>query len=149
VKPRFPLRGKFIALAVANLAVLGLLLNYAAGMALVAALLTAAALLGTGAQWNDASMSIAIALASGAVYALWFGMASLLGARGGGRRWALALDLLLGAGSSYLAVPWPRAHIRNLLGGAPALELSQAGAWFALTLIGLLGMSYGTSRTPE
>ncbi len=132
-----------------RVALLGLLLTFAACMALVAVLLTTAALLGVHASLADWGMSVAVALLAGFVYALWFGVASLLGRRGGGRRWALALDLLFGAGSSFLAAPWPRAQIRNLLGGAPALELSQAGAWFALTLIGVLSLALSAARTPE
>lgn len=132
-----------------RLAVLGLLLTSVACMALVAVLLTMCALLGARASAGDVALSGGIAIVAGAVYAAWFGWASMLGARGGGRRWALVLDLLFGAGSSFMAAPWPRAHIRNLLGGEPALELSQAGAWFALTLIGLLSVSYSASRTLE
>jgi hypothetical protein len=33
--------------------------------------------------------------------------------------------------------PWPKGHIRNLLGGGAVLELSQLGA-----LLALLGMSF-------
>jgi hypothetical protein len=130
-------------------AVLGLLATLAACMALVAALLTCAALLGSRTSLADWGMSIGIALVAGAAYASCFGVASLVGMRGGGRRWALALDLLFGAGSSSWAAPWPRAHIRNLLGGEPALDLTQAGAWFALAMIGVLGLTLCALRTPE
>ena len=56
------------------------------------------------------------------MYALYFGAASLLGKRGGGRKWALIIDFVLGAGSSALAAPWPRGHVRNLLGGEPVVD---------------------------
>lgn len=62
--------------------------------------------------------------------------ASAFGRRGRGRGWLLAADFLLGAGSSLFAAPWPKGHVRNLLGGVPVLELSQPTA---------LGMLVGTS----
>ncbi|HEY4102488.1 MAG TPA: hypothetical protein VGM44_01310 [Polyangiaceae bacterium] len=87
---------------------------------------------------SDLRASAALGVGVGAIYALFFAAASLLGKRGGGRKWALILDFVLGAGSSLLALPFPRGHARNLLGGAPVLELSQGGAGIALALIGCL-----------
>ena len=135
-------------------ALLGVLLVSAVGTALGGALLTLAALLGShsphaGNFGGDLGVSLAIAALSGAVYAVWFGAASLLGKRGGGRRWALILDFLLGAGSSALAAPWPRGHARNLLGGAPVLDLSQSGAWLALLVIGSASVALSVARTPS
>src|SRR6201986_4566416 len=83
----------------------------------------------------DAARSVVIALGAGAAYAVWFGAASLVGKRGGGRKWALILDFTLGAGSSVLALPFPRGHARNLLGGEPVLDIPQWAAWVALILI--------------
>ncbi len=91
-------------------ALLGLLLGSALCSAFAGALLTVAALLGASAA-NSSSLaselraSVGIALLAGAVYALYFGAASLLGKRGGGRKWALILDFVLGAGNSALAAP--------------------------------------------
>ncbi len=136
--------------------VLGLLLGSGLCLALACALLTAAGLLGahgpslsSGAFARDFRVSVAIALLAGEVYALWFGLASLFGKRGGGRKWALVVDFLLGAGSSLLAVPWPRAHVRNLLGGTPVLDFSQASAWLALAIIGVMSLTLSALRTPE
>ncbi|HWZ91311.1 MAG TPA: hypothetical protein VNW92_20760 [Polyangiaceae bacterium] len=131
---------------------LGVLLTSAAWMAIASALLTALALLGAHSLHDsdlarDLRSSVGIALVSGAVYALWFGAASLIGKRGGGRKWALILDFVLGAGSSALAAPWPRAHARNLLGGAPVLEMSQGGAWLALIVIGVASVALSVRRT--
>lgn len=134
--------------------VLGLLLGSALAMALTAALLTAAALLGaraatSNAFLHDLRISVGIALLSGAVYALWFGMASLFGKRGGARQCALIVDFLLGASSSLLALPLPRGHVRNLLGGTPVYEFSQASAWLALGIIAVSCLTLSALRTPD
>jgi hypothetical protein len=131
---------------------LGVLLTSAAWMAIASALLTLTALLGAhslhdGNFGSDLRASLVIAAVSGAVYALWFGAASLIGKRGGGRKWALILDFILGSGSSALAAPWPRAHARNLLGGTPVLDMSQSGAWLALIVIGVASVALSVRRT--
>jgi hypothetical protein len=120
----------------------------------VGALLSVAALLGAHAPsaaslGADVRASTGIALLAGAVYALYFGAASLLGKRGGGRKWALIIDFVLGAGGSALAAPWPRGHLRNLLGGEPVVDLSQANAWFALGAIGVVCVALSVLRTAE
>ena len=84
----------------------------------------------------DAWTSLTIGIVSGPVYVGALVGASALGRRGQGRTWLLAADFLLGAGDSFLAFPWPKGHIRNLLGGSSVLELSQLGA-----LIAVLGTS--------
>jgi hypothetical protein len=135
-------------------ALLGVLLTSAACMALGSMVLALAALFGSGSASashfaSDVGMTLSIAALSGAVYALWLGAASLFGKRGGGRKWALILDFVLGAGRSVLAVPWPRGHARNLLGGAPVLALSQSGAWLALCLLGVGSIAVSVRRTPS
>jgi hypothetical protein len=137
-----------------RLLVLGLLLGSALCMALATALLTTLALLGarapsSSAFFQDLRVSVAISLLAGAVYALWFGAASLLGKRGGGRKCALIVDFFLGASSSLLAVPLPRGHVRNLLGGTPVADFSQASAWLALGVIGVMGLTVSALRTRE
>jgi hypothetical protein len=135
-------------------ALFGLLLASALCTAFASALLTVAALLGAHAPHSpslgsDLRTSVGISLIAGAVYALYFGAASLLGKRGGGRKWALIIDFVLGAGGSALAVPWPRGHVRNLLGGEPVIELSQPSAWVALTVIGVACAALSVGRTAE
>ena len=134
-------------------ALLGVLLGSALYMGLASALLTFCALLGahaTGpALTNDLRVSLGIAFLAGAVYVLWFSAASRLGRRGGGRKWALVLDFLLGAGASALAAPWPRGHLRNLLGGAPVLGLSQPSAWLALSVIAGVSLLLCFVATPD
>jgi hypothetical protein len=85
----------------------------------------------------DALASLWIGAVSGVAYVAAFVGASAVGRRGQGRAWLLAADFLLGAGDSFLAFPWPKGHVRNLLGGDAVLELSQLGA-----LLALLGTSF-------
>lgn len=135
-------------------ALLGVLLASALCCAVCGALLTVSALLGahgphSATLLSDLRASVGIALIAGVVYALYFGAASLFGKRAAGRKWALVIDWLFGAGGSALAAPWPRGHVRNLLGGAPVLDLTQASAWFALALIGLACAMLSVARTAE
>jgi hypothetical protein len=135
-------------------ALVGVLLASALCSACGGALITVAALLGAHAPHStslafDLRASVGIALIAGTVYALYFGAASLLGKRGGGRKWALIIDFLLGAGGSALAAPWPRGHVRNLLGGEPVSDLSQASAWLALGAIGVACLLLSVLKTAE
>jgi hypothetical protein len=95
---------------------------------------------------TDAAMSIWIGLISGAAYVAAFTGASAVGRRGQGRTWLLVADFLLGAGDSFLAFPWPKGHVRNLLGGASVLELSQLGALLALLGTSFAFLCWGTLR---
>ena len=135
-------------------ALLGLLLASAVTMALLSALLTVVALLGARLPtdpglYRELRSSLGIALLAGSVYALWFAAAAAFGQRGGGRKWALIFDFVFGAGSSALALPWPRAHVRNLLGGEPPVGWSQGSAWLALTVIAVLCVGLSVARAPE
>lgn len=65
-----------------------------------------------------------------------------------GRLILLVADWLFGSGSGVLALPWPRGHARNLLGGEPVLELSQASALLLLWLLAALGTLLFTRRIP-
>lgn len=60
----------------------------------------------------------------------------------------LGLDWLLGGGSGWLALPWPRAHVRCLLGGGGVLDLGQTAS--ATVLLGLLALwvTLSFARTP-
>ena len=130
-------------------AMLGVLAASAVCAALAGFVLTLSAGIGARDTPRDITSSGIIALGAGATYALWFGAASLIGKRGGGRKWALILDFTLGAGSSVLALPFPRGHARNLLGGEPVLDIPQWAAWVALILIAALGVTRGVARTPR
>ena len=95
---------------------------------------------------SDAWTSLTIGIVSGPAYVAAFIGASALGRRGQGRTWLVAADFLLGAGDSFLAFPWPKGHVRNLLGGSAVLQLSQAGALVALLGTSLALMWLGTLR---
>ena len=135
-----------------------------AGLGLVlaiAAVLIGAALLGSAAALTaaypahdseffwDLFRSLPIAATAGAAYAGWYALASCFGARGGGRKWLLGLDWILGASDGFLAAPWPRGHVRNLLGGSPVLELSQTGAFGVLLLGTSLAVLAAVARSRD
>jgi hypothetical protein len=65
-----------------------------------------------------------------------------------GRLWTLAGDWLLGSGASFLALPWPRAHARNLLGGEPVLDLPQAVSALLLLTLAVVGPLLMSRRLP-
>jgi hypothetical protein len=117
------------------------------GVTAAALAVTIARGLSDGAWLEDTATSAWVGGSGGLAYALAFMGASTFGARG--RLMLLLLDWVLGAGSSLLSAPWPRAHLRNLAGGAPVLELSQTtslallfGTSFAFFWLGLM-------RTPR
>lgn len=89
---------------------------------------------------SDVLASAWIALLAGAVYGSWFALGSTLGRSGGGRGWALVLDWLFGTSASLVALPWPRGHVRNLLGSDPVLGMPQ---WSATAALLVLGAAYG------
>jgi hypothetical protein len=83
--------------------------------------------------------------------ALAFGAVLLLGASFGpkGAVVALLLDWVFGNGTGAFALPWPRAHIRSLLGGMPVLELVQLQSGLLLWAIVVFGALGALSRTPR
>lgn len=81
------------------------------------------------------TIAVIAALAS-ASYVAGFAVAQLLGGAFG-RALFLIGDWLLGAGTGVTALPWPRAHVRALLGGDAVLgmtDLQAIGCLLALTL---------------
>ena len=84
---------------------------------------------------RDLATSAWIGALGAAAYAAYFCFGATFGARGGGRSAALVIDWIFGAGSGATALLFPRPHLRNLLGGAPALEMSQRGALVALVVV--------------
>ncbi len=85
--------------------------------------------------------------AIGAAYAGLFAVGSLFGRPG--RLVALAADFLLGSGAGYLALPFPRASARDLLGGEPVLGLPQLTALFCLFALSLAGPLIAAAREPR
>jgi hypothetical protein len=87
----------------------------------------------------DAFTSAWIGALGGAAYVAWFSLGSLVGRRGGGRIAAFLVDAVAGSAASLLSVPWPRAHLRSLLGGELVLGISQLQS---AAVLGLLGCAH-------
>lgn len=81
---------------------------------------------------------------AGGAYAGLLAVASRFGRRG--RIVALVLDWLFGSSAGFLALPWPRAHARNLFGGEPVLDSSQAVAALVLAALALVGTILAAAR---
>jgi hypothetical protein len=103
--------------------------------------------LGDAAWLGDSVTSVWIGVVSAVAYVVALLGASAVGKRGQGRIWLLGADFLLGAGSSLLALPWPKGHVRNLLGGAPVLELSQIAALFVMLGTSFAFLWFGALRS--
>jgi hypothetical protein len=65
-----------------------------------------------------------------------------------GRLAFLAADWVLGSGTSLLALPWPRAHLRALLGGPTPLGLAPGQAALSLIAIAALAAFAYVRRLP-
>jgi hypothetical protein len=79
------------------------------------------------------------ALLGAASYVAGLGWAQLAGGAWG-RALFLVADWLLGAGSGVAALPWPRAHLRHLLGGESVAGLSTplSALWLGAIALGYL-----------
>jgi hypothetical protein len=97
----------------------------------------------------DAAACAKIGALSGLAYAGLFGAASTFGARGGGRGWALALDLALGTSAGPVALALPRAHALNLLGARPVADWSQPASALALGALAVLFAAAALARTKD
>ena len=127
-----------------RLGAFGLLAATALWMAPVGALLAGVAILitrGPGDPWfaGDLLTSAWLGGLGGVAYACWFALGSMFGSAGGGRTFALLVDWILGSGATALAVPWPRGHLRNLLGAEPVMAMPQ---WSALAALAGLAVVY-------
>jgi hypothetical protein len=71
----------------------------------------------------------------GAAYASWFSLGASFGRRGGGRVALLVVDWLLGASDGVPAIFTPRAHLRNLLGGAAPMDLPERASAVGLLVV--------------
>jgi hypothetical protein len=86
---------------------------------------------------RDAGASAYAGALGGAAYAAWFSFGSAFGRQGGGRAVLLLVDWILGATGGTGALVTPRGHLRNLLGGAPPMDLSQRASAAALVVLAL------------
>jgi hypothetical protein len=98
-------------------------------------------------QWeSDAARSVLVAALGSVGYVSLFAMGSVFGSRGQGRAVLLVTDWLLGSGTSMLALPWPRGHLRDLLGLEPVLGIGQAFASVFLLVTSALFLSVSLFR---
>jgi len=119
---------------------LGLIAASMVAGALVAAI---AAAIAAGAAHDPTAPALAFDLYTSAwigaltacAYVGLFALGSTFGAKGGGRYWAFAFDILFGGTSGVAALLAPRAHAQNLLGGEPPLLLSQPASMALLVVI--------------
>lgn len=99
-------------------------------------------------RWpSDVLAAARIGAIAGLAYAALFGAGSMIGKLGGGRAIALALDWALGPTAWFVAVPWPRAHLRNLLGFEPVLGWPQWTATPCLLGLAVVCVSWTMLRT--
>jgi hypothetical protein len=119
-----------------------------AGLLLVVAALAVAHPSGSNGFWADTATSSWIMLLAAWAYAACLAVGSSFGKRGGGRFWFLGLDWVLGSGSAFAAVPWPRGHIRNLLGAEPVLDWSQGTALACLLVLAVTATLVAALRLP-
>ena len=87
---------------------------------------------------RDAATSAYAGGLGGLAYAAWFSLGATFGRRGGGRGVLLVVDWVLGATGGAGALVTPRGHLRNLLGGAPPMDLSERASAIALLALTLL-----------
>ncbi len=89
-----------------------------------------------------------VGAAGGASYAALFCWGASVGSKGGGRLGVLGLDWLFGLTSAGWALPWPRAHLRSLLGGETVLGLAPPASALVLVLLILMATTWTAARTP-
>jgi hypothetical protein len=84
-----------------------------------------------------------------AAYAALFVLGASVRRASRGRFVALLLDYLFGGGVSFLALPWPRAHLASLAGGPSVASLTQRASSVALAVLAVVGIGIALLRTPE
>ncbi len=96
---------------------------------------------------RDVVASMYAGALGGAAYAALFSMGASMGRRGGGRALLLVVDWVLGSNRTVLALVTPRAHLRNLLGGAPPYALAERTSAVLLVVLALLFVLVAVRRT--
>ncbi len=130
---------------------LGALLSLAGACALTAALLAVVAVLTAMAPSRELVSELAACAWGGALTgAAYAGLLALGSLRGrAGRLWLLAGDLIFGSGTGLFAIPWPRGHARDLLGGAAVLDASPAFSALVLVVLTVSYLVHSASRGPS
>jgi hypothetical protein len=87
---------------------------------------------------HDALASAYAGGLGGCAYGALFAFGASLGKRGGGRTVLLVVDWVLGAVGGAAGLVTPRAHLRNLLGGSPPLQLPERASAVLLVVLAVL-----------
>jgi hypothetical protein len=95
---------------------------------------------------HDAALTAYAAGLGGAAHGAFFVLGSAIGNRGGGRGVALVLNWLCGASPGWVAAIVPYAHTRSLLGGAPAVTLTESQSAWALVAIIVVSLALSSLR---
>jgi hypothetical protein len=109
---------------------------------LVAELVVVTSMSGPEAWGSDLWACFWIAVLGSAAYLGWFAVAAQIFRSSVGRWLVLGLDFFLGGGTGAVAVPWPRAHLHSLVGGAPVMDWSQtaSSSWLLATVVLAMGL---------
>ncbi|HNT00335.1 MAG TPA: hypothetical protein PKL73_25455 [Polyangiaceae bacterium] len=95
---------------------------------------------------TDLLTSAWIGALSGLGYTWYFGAASTLGRRGGGRWLAWVFDWLFGSTLGVGATLFPKSHLLNLLGAEPVMGLTQKQSFAALLGIAFVSAAVLVAR---
>ncbi|MCA9632532.1 MAG: hypothetical protein KC766_32990 [Myxococcales bacterium] len=129
--------------------VLGLWLGLAIVLGLWFGVLALETVLLAGGNGLDGALSGGIGVQAGLAYACYLTAASGLGRHGHARVWFVGADWLLGATTGALALPFPRAHVANLLGATPPANLPQLASGLLLASLSLLCLLISRWRLPR
>jgi hypothetical protein len=94
----------------------------------------------------DLTLTLPIAALGSAAYFGWIALGATFLRRGHGRWAAFFLDLVFGAGTGAFALPFPRGHLRSLVGGEAVLDLSQSASSAALLGVAACASLLATQR---
>ncbi len=95
---------------------------------------------------HDVALTAYGSALGGAAHGAFFVLGSALGAHGGGRGAALVINWLFGASPGWASILVPYTHSRSLLGGAPAVTLTQPESAWALAAIIVVSLALASLR---
>jgi hypothetical protein len=95
---------------------------------------------------GDVIASAWVSALGAACYASFFVFGTSFGKVGAGRMIILVIDWVLGSTGTALEIITPRAHLRNLLGGAPLMHVSQTASAITLGAIAVFCMFLAARR---
>ena len=95
---------------------------------------------------RDALLSAYAGALGGAAHGAFFVLGSAIGPRGAGRSVALVIDWLFGASPGWISILVPYTHSRALLGGLPAVTLTERTSAWCLVAITALSLLLASTR---